>query len=175
MADTAPATTYARPRWSATEAAKRAGVSRSTIQRMIADGRLEAGKDDEGNWVIALENLLAAGLKVDRPTTPEDAQTPAQGAPDPAQKVAELETELAQWKNRAQVAEAVAAERAERVADLRQALRMLEPTRENTPTEPAVPVAPVVQQVTHGSVSSQPRSGRRTWRQWWEDRRAAKF
>ena len=112
MADTAAART--RPRWSATEAAKRAGVSRSTIQRMIADGRLEAEKDPDGNWVIALEALLAAGLRVDRPSPPEDAQTPAQSAPDPAHRALELETELAQWKTRAQIAEAIAAERAER-------------------------------------------------------------
>lgn len=140
-----PASVPERPRWSASEAARRCGVGRATIQRALTAGRIPGATETEKGWSIPLEGLLAAGFTPDRPTPPD--QQPADPlstarehdrAPDPhareqAHRLAELEKELERERARADVeqarriaAEQLAAERAERVADLRHALRMLE-------------------------------------------------
>lgn len=136
-----PTASSDRPRWSASEAARRCGVGRATIQRALDAGRLPGAVQTDKGWQIPLEDLLAAGFKPDRPTstgaptTPPPARSTRAAAPSPdqAQRVAELETLLAAERARADLehahriaAEQLAAERAARVDDLRHALRMIE-------------------------------------------------
>lgn len=160
-ADALPASITERPRWSASEAARRCGVGRATIQRALDAGRLPGAVRTDKGWQIPLEALLAAGYTPDRPSAP-DQPAPAQARParerhraasapdlEQAQRVAELETLLAAERARADLehahrvaAETLAAERAERVADLRHALRMIESAPPEHPTDPATaPVA----------------------------------
>ena len=175
-ADAQPASTTERPRWSASEAARRCGVGRATIQRALDAGRLPGAVRTDKGWQIPLEALLAAGYTPDRPTAP-DQPTPkparparerhrAAAAPDleQAQRVAELEALLAAERARADLeharrvaAETLAAERAERVADLRHALRMIESAPTEHPTEP------VPTQVTADQSTDRRRSGLLGW------------
>lgn len=124
-----------RPAYTISEAQKMTGVSRSTLRRRLDEkafpGAFRAGKS--GEWRIPVEDLLAVGLRVNAPAPGEDVLTEqGQGgvpaAPDPgmAARVAELERLLAVEQVRREAAEQLAAERAERVEDLRGALRILE-------------------------------------------------
>ncbi|BAD95585.1 hypothetical protein ROP_pKNR02-00020 (plasmid) [Rhodococcus opacus B4] len=162
-----PASMPGRPRWSASEAARRCGVGRSTIQRALVAGRIPDAVETEKGWSIPLDGLLAAGFTPDRPSPPDPTLTsppnPARGhdrAPtnndgEHARRIAELELALERERARAELeharrvaAEQLAAERAERVADLRHTLRMIEAplaeqlhgAPEESPVEP--PVAP---------------------------------
>lgn len=119
-----------RPELSITEAAHAAGKSRKTIGRMLDAGELEGayreGDGDGGPSCIPVEALLAAGLNLHPPEPPEPAEpTPARPSPvgTPTDDV-ELRAELAEWQRRAEVAEAVAAERADALDDLRTALAL---------------------------------------------------
>lgn len=161
-----------RPRWSAAEAARRCGVGRATIQRALTAGRIPGAEQTDAGWSIPLEGLLAAGFKPDR-YQPHDPQqhTPAAPArehdraadhpvPEQARRLADLEAELAEARSqtalervRRESAEALAAERAERVVDLRQALRMLEAApadrpQPEPPQQPAPMPAPAPQPPT---------------------------
>ena len=93
---------------SAAAAARLTGVGRATIIRRLQTGRIPgASQDDQGHWRIPLDGLRAAGLDPDQPQQDDDnAET------------ARLRRELA-------VAEALAAERAETIAHLRQTLTTL--------------------------------------------------
>lgn len=148
-----------RPRWSVSQAAKRAGVARSTIQRYLARGAMPgAYLDENGVWSIGVEDLLGAGFRVDAPTPAEGtahgpqrgrADVEAGGAAHPAEdaeirrRIAELESELAEARRRADVAEAVARERSEQITDLRRTVAALEAgLSDRVPREPAAPPAP---------------------------------
>lgn len=142
----------ARPRWSVSEAAKRAGVARSTVQRYLAQGRMPgAYRTADGVWSIGVEDLLAAGLMPDRPSPPDQAaegvphahaQAPAGDGAEQARRIAELEAELAETRRRADVAEAIARERADRIVDLRQTIAALEAGRSDRAPAPTPPPAP---------------------------------
>ncbi len=111
-----------------TEAAEATSRSRRTIGRMLDAGQLEGAhrEGDGGSWRIPVEALLAAGLTLHAPEPPEPAPpTPARPSPvgTPTDDV-ELRAELAEWQRRAEVAEAVAAERAAALDDLRTALAL---------------------------------------------------
>lgn len=151
MTDDTPA---GRPRWSVAQAAKRAGVARSTIQRYLANGKMPgAYRDENGVWSIGVEDLLGAGFRVDAPTPPEQAaegaphrqaQAPAVDQAEHARRIAELEAELAEARRRADVAEAVARERSEQIGDLRRTIAALEAGRsDRTPPPPPAPAPPV--------------------------------
>ncbi|MFE5708126.1 hypothetical protein [Rhodococcus koreensis] len=148
--DTAPG----RPRWSVAQAAKRAGVARSTIQRYIAQGKMPgAYRNEDGVWSIGVEDLLGAGLMPDRPAPPDPADKGVQRAHAPAppgdtaelaRRVAELEAELAAERAllQAERERRVNDERkaAEHIADLRKSIAALEAgqsSRNATPPAPA--------------------------------------
>lgn len=140
-----------RPRWTAAEAARRCGVGRATIQRALAAGRIPGAEQRENGWSIPAEGLLEAGFKLDG-YRPHDTEQPTPVTPDrehgraadeQARRVTALEQQLAESRRFAELermgrehAEALAAERAERIVDLRQALRQLEQAdRSHTPPE----------------------------------------
>lgn len=130
-ADPEPSTST-RPSFTVTAAATATGKSRRTIGRMLdADELPGATRDDSGTWSIPAEALLAAGLTLHAPAPPDPPPDPAPNSraldplpgpeADPAE-LAKLRAELADWRRRAEVAEAVADERAAALADVRQAL-----------------------------------------------------
>lgn len=131
-----------------TTAAKACQVSRKTITRrldQLRDGG--AYKDAAGAWVIPLGALLHAGLSPGRPAAPDPvhvAQVSDVGPRD-TRPTAALQAQLADLQRRAEVAEALAAERAEQITDLRRTLAMLtagQPTADTTrpvPTQSSTP------------------------------------
>ena len=171
-----PASMPGRPRWSASEAARRCGVGRSTIQRALVAGRIPDAVETEKGWSIPLDGLLAAGFTPDRPSPPDPtptsppnparghARTPTNNDSEHARRIAELELSLERERARAELeharriaAEQLAAERAERIADLRHTLRMIEAPRaeqlqhgdpEQPPVAPPVPVTSTEQAPT---------------------------
>jgi hypothetical protein len=123
-----------RPTFTISAAAEATGKSRRTIGRMLDAGELVgATRDDSGAWAIPVEALLGAGLQLHAPTPPDAANdraatTPADLPKDANDRAtsegAQLRAELADWRRRAEVAEAIAAERAEALADVRAALAL---------------------------------------------------
>jgi len=126
-----------RPRWSLSEAARRCGVGRATLQRRIEAGRIPGATKTETGWSIGVEDLLAAGLHPDRPTPPAAQKHPAREhalavsgqVSEHAHRIAELEAELATERVKRAAAEQLAAGRGEHITDLRTSLRMLEAAR----------------------------------------------
>ncbi len=120
-------TDTSRPVLSVTEAATATGRSRRSIGRLLDQGRLDGAVRDATGWHIPVEALIAAGLPVHAPMPPEVASTPATTAPPtalPTDALDDLRAELADWRRRAEVAEAIAAERAAALDDVRTALAM---------------------------------------------------
>ncbi len=144
-----------RPALTITEAAQAAGVDRRTIRRRLDNGELPNAyrEDGDGPWRLPVADLLAAGLRLHAPTP----ATPPPGAPQDTARgqvtapPAPVHTpdELAQWRERALVAEALAAERERTITGLELALRALGPgppvadagrtASAEAPTSPASP------------------------------------
>ena len=136
----------ARTRLTITQAAEAAQVSRVTIRRYLEGGRFpgaeQARRGKVTEWRIPIEDLLAAGLRLNAPTKPDQASGPA-AAPalvdgELAAEVERLRRELADERARRQVAEAVADERARALDDFRMVFRALPPAPD---PEPAAPTA----------------------------------
>jgi hypothetical protein len=142
--DTSGHTRPDRPRWSLSEAARRCGVGRATLQRKIEAGHIPGATKTDSGWSIGVEDLLAAGLHPDRPTPPavqkhsarEHALAAPGQVPEHARRIAELEAELATERVKRAAAEQLAAGRAEHITDLRTSLRMLEAARPVSTVEP---------------------------------------
>lgn len=113
-----------RPSWTIVEAAERCGVSKSTVRRYRESDRFpHAWKDRAGVWRIPVEDLLAVGW---RPVDPTQAVAPEVPMSGPTERERELEGLLAVERAKREGAERLAAMAEASVADLRQALRMLE-------------------------------------------------
>lgn len=142
--------------YTAAQAATVCGVSVRTVQRKFR--QLEAGgawKDAAGQWHIPVEAMRSAGLSPGRPTLPDSggdmslrqrdnvADTVSQVSGP--QVVEELRAEVAEWRRRAEVAEAQAAERERVIETQRMALKMLEATPAQPPADPVSepPLTPV--------------------------------
>lgn len=109
------------------EAGRSCTVSTSTLRRRLKDGDIDgAHKDhDSGEWVIPIASLVSAGLMA--PTSPPDpAPEPEQSTGADPDEVRRLEAENAELRRRAEVAEAVAAERERTIEAQARTLRMLE-------------------------------------------------
>ena len=138
-----------RPSLTVTEAADATGKSRRTLGRLLDAGRLDgAHRDDVGTWRIPVDALLAVGLHLHAPSPPADApddvapitSTSTPPPPAPTDELAAVRAELADWRRRAEVAEAIATERAAALDDARAALRMLTAAPPTiTPTTPPEP------------------------------------
>ena len=119
-----------RPRFSVVQAAARTGAARSTIQRHLRKGAFPGAYQlPDGTWSIGVEDLLAAGFRVDAPAPADEVDH----GPADAARIAALESQLAQALARAAAAEAVAAER-ERIIEVQdRTLRMLTAGRDDAP------------------------------------------
>ncbi|MFJ8195207.1 helix-turn-helix domain-containing protein [Streptomyces sp. NPDC096094] len=149
-----------RPLLTQREAATACGVSRSTIRRRREAGELPGSVlDDDRGWLIPVEDLLAAGFRLNAPAPPDEK---AVGDPEPAdtqqdtasdETAAALRTELerlrhehalalADERGARQLAEAEARhlqarlkERGDHIEDLQRALAALTPA----PDRAAIP------------------------------------
>lgn len=134
-------------KWTLTEAAQQCSVSRSTIRRYRESGKFPNAEKQNGQWVIPVSDLIAAGLNPGQPNPPDEqpnesgeSSAPEQG--DQAQEIAELRAQLAIEQAHRQAAEQIAAERERSLNDLRQALRMIEPPRQVFSEKSAKPSQP---------------------------------
>lgn len=135
-----------RPRYPMSQAAQMAGVSVSTIKRRRVAGDFpNAVQDDNGTWLIPVEDLLAAGLHLNRPeppqvTDPGQSQVTQGSDPGLIARVSELERLLAVSEAHRAAAEQLAAERLQRAELAVRALHMLDASR--PPTNPPTPAEP---------------------------------
>ncbi len=102
-----------RPMFTLAEAVRASDRSRSTLQRDLKAGRIDGAHradpaDPASPWVIPADGLVAAGYRLHAPT-PDAAAADSDPAPDPSTAVA---ADLADLRRRAEVAEALATERA---------------------------------------------------------------
>lgn len=165
-----------RPLWTLSEAAQRCDVSRSTIRRYRESGKFPNAVKRSGEWVVPVEDLLAAGL---RPTAPPSEQAPPteQAHPEPEQvtqlerRVIELEALVQVEQAHRAAAEQVAAERERALSLAENALRMLEAPRPR-PAEPdpgtLVDERPATEEPATRAPAQQPAAGRRrrSFRAW---------
>ncbi|WP_371631840.1 helix-turn-helix domain-containing protein [Streptomyces sp. NBC_00341] len=129
-----------RPVLTQREAATACGVSRTTIRRRRGDGDLPgAVQDPKRGWMVPVEDLLAAGFRLDAPAGPDASPSPPGDGEH--QDVTELEhahaLALAEERHGRELAEAQVehlraqlATQAEHIGDLRQALAALMPAPE---------------------------------------------
>jgi hypothetical protein len=123
--------------FSAADAARECGVSRPTITRAAAAGRIEgAVRDDAGAWVLPLDGLLGAGFHPGRPSPPEDEKARDRDEMVPA-RIHELELEVLRTEVRAQSARADALERVVAIYE-----RQLEAAPTAAPSAPQPPEQP---------------------------------
>lgn len=120
--DTATTDARQRPSLTLSEAATATATSRSTVRRRLDAGELpsawrEDGPDGPatGPWRIPVNDLLAAGFRLNRPADAgqgEDGQQPAADSSDGARdELAELRRQLAEARAEAERWRAVADER----------------------------------------------------------------
>lgn len=129
------------PRIDLQEAQRLTGLSDSTLRRRLPQlAELGAARDAQGVWQIPVPALVQLGLMppVTRPDAAVASEVTSQSAADAAE-VAQLRSEVATWRQRALVAEAVADERGQRLDDLRIALRLLAPAPAPATAPAAVP------------------------------------
>lgn len=106
------------------QAAARIGASRFAIHRAKEKGLLNPIRDNRGRYLFDAEEIDALAAQRAQPVAQSlRNDAPADPAPDAAQAdVDALRDRLADAEKRAAVAEALAAERLERIEDLRIAL-----------------------------------------------------
>lgn len=170
-----------RPMLTQREAATACGVSRTTIRRRREDGDLPgAVQDPKRGWMIPVQDLLAAGFRLNAPAGPDAPSAPGGGG-EHHQDVTELEhahalalaaerhgRELAEAQNahlRAQLAT-----QSEHIGDLRKALAALTPAPQRPVlAQPSVPSVPGQAQSEPPSSppeeTAAPADGER--RRWW--------
>ncbi|MEU2476069.1 helix-turn-helix domain-containing protein [Streptomyces sp. NPDC012842] len=181
-----------RPMLTQREAAAACGVSRTTIRRRREAGDLPgAVQDPVRGWVIPVDDLLAAGLRLHAPSPPDEAPSPgAQEHPTgpvaQEQGAAALRAELERVRHEHALAVAEAehgrllaqaeaqhlreqlAARGEHIADLQRALKALMPAPERPVlAQPSVPGQAQPEGGSAGGLEGEQESGggrRRWWR-----------
>lgn len=138
------------------EAADVAGVSVSTLRRRRAELEEAGATITSAGWQVPMTALIAVGLihgegfhvaPPARPSTsPAQSSVEAESTARLLERVRELETEVQEWRRRAEVAEARAEERRRALDALqianeteRMALRMLTGQSSHTPQAPTAP------------------------------------
>ncbi|MFI5635062.1 helix-turn-helix transcriptional regulator [Streptomyces sp. NPDC051664] len=182
-----------RPMLNQREAADACGVSRTTIRRRREAGDLPgAVQDPARGWLIPVDDLLAAGFRLNAPAPPDAPDEPAPSSPtgqnsdvgggqDVAAVRAELERvrqehalALAQAEHGRQLAQTEAdhlraqlAIRGEHIADLQRTLKALMPAPEQPVLDrPSVP-GQTQTEPPAGSVPKEKEPARGEQRRWW--------
>lgn len=177
-----------RPMLTQREAATACGVSRTTIRRRREAGDLPgAVQDSARGWLIPVEDLLAAGFRLNAPSPPDeeapagDASRVVDGQEDMASLRAELEQArhehvlaVAEAEHRRLLAVAEAehlrrqlADRGEHIADLQRALKALMPAPERPVlAQPSVPGQVQPKGGSAEALEEEPASGGER-RRWW--------
>jgi excisionase family DNA binding protein len=104
------------------EAAKRFDVSRPTLVKHLKSGKLSGEPVEGGGWLIDAAEMVRAGYPARAYVVNPTGNVPgnvAMIAPHEPVNVAALQAALAKAEARADMAEALAAERAAHIADLR--------------------------------------------------------
>jgi len=144
--------------FSAAEAARETGVSRTTIMRKLGLGEFpQATKDDDG-WHIPLADLLAAGLSPGRPSPPVRGQEQSEGqtVAELSHQVELLRVQLAAAQQLAVEKDRLAAEKDRVIETQAQALRALE-AAPSPPAQPStVPLVESERQVSTPAPAAQP-------------------
>lgn len=99
------------------QATKAATCSASTLRRRLYNGELEGAhkSEEDGTWIIPIASLIQAGLM---PATTEPDQPEDDVYSD---RIDQLERQNLELRHRAEMAEALATERAHALGDLRTA------------------------------------------------------
>lgn len=118
-----------RPTLTVRQAAKATRVSMRTIRRRLSAGEFPNATQDTSDrlmpWRIPVDDLLAAGMTLYAPTPADEDEPAPQVQHEQRDELDVLRAEVAEWRRRAEVAEAIADERAARIEDLGVALRAL--------------------------------------------------
>ncbi|MEV5864818.1 helix-turn-helix domain-containing protein [Streptomyces sp. NPDC052071] len=177
-----------RPMLTQREAAAACGVSRTTIRRRREAGDLPgAVQDPVRGWVIPVDDLLAAGLRLHAPSPPDEVASPgAQERPvgpmAQEQDAVELRAELERVRHEHALAVAEAehgrllaqaeaqhlreqlAARGEHIADLQRALKALMPAPERPVLgQPSVPGQAQPETESAEALEDRSAGGRRRW------------
>ena len=121
------------------EAAKACGVSRTTIVRAAAAGRIAgAARGDDGAWTIPLDGLLAAGYQPGKPSPPEDEKPRDRDDEVVPRRVHELELALADARAEAR-AQKIRADELEKAANAYWQLQIEAPAPSPSPVAPVAP------------------------------------
>jgi hypothetical protein len=82
-----------------TQAARRCGVSRSSLRRALDGGSLPGAvqsEDDRGTWLVPVQDLVAAGLLADPEQSADRSEQVADRSPDSPEQVTEQVTGTAE-------------------------------------------------------------------------------
>ncbi|MEU4878788.1 helix-turn-helix domain-containing protein [Streptomyces sp. NPDC021608] len=190
-----------RPLLTQREAADACGVSRTTIRRRRENGELPgAVLDHDRGWLIPVDDLLAAGFRLNAPAPPDktgpEVATAGAGQTDGPDEAAELRAELERLRhetelllNQEQHARALAEaearhlkerlnERAVHIADLQRALAALTPAPERAAIPQPAPAmdpavsAPAMAPAASETAAAGPSHGQEHGerRRWWSRR-----
>lgn len=123
---------YRGPVWSASEAARRCNISRTTLTRRLKAGDIPGATLTADGWRIPAQGLAIAGLAArtapdDQQPTNSDDQGDGDRDDSTAAQVADLTARLEVERVRREGAERLADERAARILDLQTALRAIAP------------------------------------------------
>ena len=114
------------------QAANATGKSKSTILKAIKNGRISAKKDDLGNWSIDPAELSRVfEVTVLSNTKSNETEPPSNTPRTPSEA-----SEIAHLKALLEAQRALLAEKDARIADLRQAVMLLAPPKNQAPELP---------------------------------------
>ena len=114
------------------QAANATGKSKSTILKAIKNGRISAKKDDLGNWSIDPAELSRVfEVTVLSNTKSNETEPPSNTPRTPSEA-----SEIAHLKALLEAQRALLAEKDARIADLRQAMMLLAPPKNQAPELP---------------------------------------
>jgi DNA-binding transcriptional MerR regulator len=115
------------PLLSISDAARRCGVHRNTVRRYLDAGRFPGAfrEDERSPWQIPVHDLRDAGFNVRGVAMVEAWELQNRSRADLAIQLEELRGKVQEMTHRAEVAEALLAERDRRIEDLVRALAVL--------------------------------------------------